>query len=241
MEKWEQWQNVEWISTRWPQHLPSWNCAVWLRNHAVPTTSLPKADAQSAAHDIRSFVWLAGVCICTMLCDSHALIDCVVWLVTWKNGCCYFARLNFNFLACGQIQTTFLIQVLVFFFLLVSFFDIVEVAFVELFYQWKCKRHSMHKPIRPENTRSHRKCQHVWPQNDLKIQRVFSLVFSLKSGAFSASTVHVSWCLLFQKCTWIWLWLWLRAMPTTIRGFDGFVVIILSDAALPIRHTMDHR
>ena len=35
-----------------------------------------------------------------------------MWLVTWKNGCCYFARLNFNFLACGQIQTTFSMLVL---------------------------------------------------------------------------------------------------------------------------------
>lgn len=145
-----------------------------------------------------------------------------VWLVTWKNGCCYFARLNFNFLACGQIQTTFLILVL-----FSSCLHRCFCFFVFIFSApWFClvfRRFVLNKnakdfcgfePVSSENTRPHQK---------FAIMSTFVLCFC-PSKCCTFSAIFCPFRVLFQECTTIFYTA--NDANTTIKGFDGFVVKI---------------
>lgn len=115
-------QNAKWIPTGWPQHLPHISCAFWglLDSYCFWPLPFNCRLCLQQTQPIQSLFNVFELCRRVHSLTLSLFLAFVrvrersftVWLVTWKNGCCYFARLNFNFLACGQIQTTFLILVL---------------------------------------------------------------------------------------------------------------------------------
>lgn len=135
---------------------------------------------------------------------SNAFIHSVcVWLVTWKNGCCYFARLNFNFLACGQIQTTFLILVLfssclqhlLYIFCLFLFYIFFVWLFVELFSIKIPDTFVAFEPVSSENTRPYQKKNYCYDVN------VYFGSENCHRNTIQFRYLIASFSKLFQKCT----------------------------------------
>lgn len=108
--------NIEWM---WPQRSQC-ECFIAFRIHRL-TTNIHLFALTITRLTICFLAYITNLAVCLCVCVvgrcvnefsynldiQYSVIQMVVWLVTWKNGCSYFARLNFNFLACGQIQTVF--------------------------------------------------------------------------------------------------------------------------------------